>query len=465
MSTDPAWLGLRAAARAIARRQLAPTDLLAAVRQRIAQNRHLNAFIEVAGETADAAARATEARLAKRRRLGPLAGIPITVKDLILTKDAPTTCGSRVFGGGLPAGTDAPVVAAVRAAGAVILGKVNLHEVALGVTTVNEHFGPARNPWNPDRVAGGSSGGSAVAVAAGLGSGSIGTDTRGSIRIPAACCGVTGFKPSYGRVSTEGVLPLAATLDHVGPLARSAEDAAYLLGAMVRGTRFAADLLRAVDRKPARATIAVIDYFLELADPEVAAAVERMIGTLRRQGHSVVRASLPELEPAMEASRVIVLAEAIAFHDQHLKRNRGGYGPNLVSRLEGGYQLSALQYVQAEETRVTLMAAFHRLFREVDFVISPTIPVPAVPIGTQTARLGNHEVSISEAYCRYTAPANMTGIPALSVPCGLTKGGLPIGAQIVAGLGQDARVLALGAEYQRLANWHVQRPSAKASRR
>ncbi|MBM4186038.1 MAG: amidase [Gemmatimonadetes bacterium] len=458
MTSDPCSFGLKEAAQAIARRRLSPSELLAAVRARIAECSHLGAFIDVAGEGAEAQARLIEERLAKRRRVGPLAGVPISVKDLILTADALTTCGSRVFGDGLPAGSDAPVVAAVRGAGAIILGKANLHEVALGVTTVNEHFGPARNPWSPDRVAGGSSGGSAVAVAAGLGPGSIGTDTRGSIRIPAACCGVTGFKPSYGLVSTEGVLPLAATLDHVGPLTRSAEDAAWLLAAMTRRSRLAANFTRAVGRKPPRATIAVIDYFFEQAVPEVADAVAGVVGLLGRQGHKIVRTSLPELEPAMEASRVIVLAEAIAFHDPHLKRNPDGYGPLLRSRLEGGYQLSALQYVKAEEARIALMAGYHQLFREVDFLVAPTLPLAAVPIGTQHVSLEDREISISEAYCRYTAPHNMTGAPAVSVPCGFTSERLPIGVQFVAGLGRDAAVLGLGAAYQRATDWHQRRP-------
>lgn len=459
MATDPTELGLRAAARAITRGNISPTALLEAVLERARQHAGLGALITVVEESARSQAKTLEQRLARRGKAVPvLAGVPISIKDLILTKDAPTTCGSRVFGGGLPAASDAPVVAALRRAGAIVFAKNNLHEIALGVTTVNEHFGPARNPWDPSRVAGGSSGGSAVAVAAGIGTGSVGTDTRGSIRIPAACCGVTGFKPSYGLVSTDGVLPLAATLDHVGPLARSVEDAALLLGAMVGRPRLTASLLKAVDRQPRRLRIAVIDYFLEFADPEVAAAIDRAVTLLSRKGHRVVRASLPELTPAMEASRIIVLAEALAFHDQHLRRNPDGYGPNLRSRLEGAYQLKAHEYVRAEEARVTLMAAYGELFRAVDCLVAPTLPLPAVVIGTQTVSLGDSEVSLSEAYCRYTAPQNMTGVPALSIPAGFTKAGLPIGAQFVAPLGRDSTALALGAEYQRLTDWHTRRP-------
>ncbi|MFN0177616.1 MAG: amidase [Gemmatimonadales bacterium] len=458
MGTDLTNLGLREAAALIGKRRLSPGELLEAILARIDQHQQLGAFISVFADSARLQATEAATRLEGRRPARLLEGIPVSVKDLILAKEGPTTMGSRMLGDGMPAGQDAAVVAKLRRSGAVLLGKCNLHEVALGVTTVNEHFGPARNPWDLTRVAGGSSGGSAAAVAARLGPGSIGTDTRGSIRIPAACCGITGFKPSYGLIDTEGVLPLAATLDHVGPMARSVEDAALLLGAMTGRPAFAARARRAVDRKPRRLTIAVADYFFVDADPEVAALVEKAINQLQRQGHRLVATDIAELEPAMEASRIIVLAEAIAFHDEHLRRNPEGYGPNLRSRLEGGYQLSALQYVHAEEKRVLLIAAFSELFRQVDCLLTPTLPIPAVPIGTQSVTLAGREVSLSEVYCRYTAPENMTGVPALSVPCGFTKGGLPVGLQMVGGMGRDLEVLALGAEYQRISDWHRRSP-------
>lgn len=461
MTTDPADLGLREAARQVATRKLSPVELLDATLQRIErQNPRLGAFLTVTADTArEAATRAAGAAIKRGARLGPLHGVPISIKDLILTREAPTTAGSRIFGDGLPAGEDAPVARRVRRAGALIIGKTNLHEIALGVTTVNEHFGPAKNPWDPTRVAGGSSGGSAVAVATGMGQASIGSDTRGSIRIPSACCGVTGLKPSYGLVATEGVLPLAPTLDHVGPMARSVEDVAVLLGAMVGRRALADQVLRAVDRKPRRLTIAVSEYFLRDADPEIAAAVEKALRRFAKVGHRLVSVEIPELEESLEASRVIVLAEAIAFHDHHLKRNPGGYGPIVRSRLEGGYQLSAMQYVRAEEQRVMLIAACAELFRNTDLLVGATLPVSAPPIGTQTVALGGQTLSISEALCRYNAPQNLTGVPALSLPCGFTRSGLPIGLQLVAGLGRDATVLALGAEFQRATDWHCRRPS------
>jgi aspartyl-tRNA(Asn)/glutamyl-tRNA(Gln) amidotransferase subunit A len=460
MATNPADLGLREAARLVQARKLSPIELVDAALARIAaDNPTLNAFITVTADSARAAAaKAARAAAARRASLGPLHGVPISLKDLILSRDAPTTAGSRVFGAGLPADHDAPVVRRLRRAGAIVVGKANLHEVALGVTTSNEHFGPARNPWDLALVPGGSSGGSAVAVAARMGQGSVGSDTRGSIRIPAACCGITGLKPSYGLVSTEDVLPLAPSLDHLGPMTRSAEDAALLLAAMVGRKSLAASLLRAVDRKPRSLTIAVAEYFLRDADPEIVAAVEAAATQLAKLGHRLVSVEIPELEDILEASRVIVLAEAVAFHDGYLKSNPAGYGPIVKSRLEGGYQLSALQYVKSEERRVALIAAYAQLFHSVDALLGAALPISPPPIGTLQVTFAGNTVSISEALCRYTAPQNLTGVPALVLPGGFTKAGLPIGLQLVAGLGRDDTVLGLGAQFQRATDWHLRCP-------
>lgn len=462
MPADPTNLGLREAARLISARRLSPVELLEATIARAERlNPKLGALIAISADSARTAARKAESAASKRgAKLGPLHGVPITIKDLVLTKDSPTTAGSKIFGAGLIADHDAAVVGRVRRAGAIVFAKANLHEIALGVTSVNEHFGPVRNPWDLSRMAGGSSGGSAAAVATGLGQGSIGTDTRGSIRIPAACCGVTGFKPTFGLVSAEGVVPLAHSLDHVGPIARSVEDAAVLFGAMVGKGSVAAAAIRAIDRKPKRMTIAVAEYFLRDADPEIGLAIEQAVRQLDKMGHEIVSVTIPELESALEASRVIVLAEAIAFHDAHLKRIPEGYGPGVKSRLEGGYQLTALQLVRAEERRALLVAAYTELFRAVDILLAPTLPIAAPPIGTQSVTLGGTEYSIAEAFCRANAPQNLTGVPAMSIPCGQTRRGLPMGLQIISGFGRDSTVLALGGEYQRatgLIPWKEQR--------
>ena len=462
--TESSHLTIRTAARLIARRKLSPVELVDESLRRIeAGNGRLGAFIAVLAESARAAARQAE-RKAKSGRPGALTGIPISVKDLIVTIDAPTTLGSRVIPHGLPAGPDAPAVARLRRAGAIVVGKTNLHEVALGVTSVNEHFGPVRNPWDPTRIAGGSSGGSAVAVATGMGLGSVGTDTRGSIRIPSACCGTVGLKPTYGAIPTDGVFPLAATLDHVGPMARSVEDVALLFGVMTGSSRRTKAVLKAVDRRPGRRRIAVCEYFIRDADPEIATAIETAIKLLAHRGSTLVSVEIPELETALEASRVIVLAEAIAYHDNLLRRNPAGYGTVLKSRLEGGYQLSALQYVQAEERRIALLTAFADLFQEVDCLIGAVLPVPPPEIGTQSVSMAGVDTPISEAFCRYNAPQNMTGVPALALPCGFSRDGLPIAMQLVTGAGREETILGLGAAYQRETDWHTRQPIATVCR-
>src|SRR5712692_302162 len=264
---DLAFASATEVARAIAARDVSPVEVVEATLKRIQRlNPTLNAFIAVR-EQARADAQEAERKL-PRGDLGPLHGVPISIKDLILTRDLPTTAGSKIFGQGLTSRHDAPVVRRLRRAGAIIIGKNNLHELALGVTNLNEHFGPARNPWNTACVPGGSSGGSAAAVAAGLGCASIGSDTRGSIRIPAACCGVTGLKPTYGLVSTEDVIPLAWSLDHVGPITRSVEDGALLLGAIV-GRTAARHYVTALERPVRELRFGICEYFLRDLDREV----------------------------------------------------------------------------------------------------------------------------------------------------------------------------------------------------
>ncbi|MBX3145304.1 MAG: amidase [Gemmatimonadales bacterium] len=458
--TNLMQLGLRAAARAVSRRQVSPVELVeAALTQVGATNPRLNALLSLSVDSALASARRVERAVMARRTVGPLAGIPLSIKDLILTRDAVTTLGSQIVPGGLPAAVDAPVVARLRRAGAAIIGKANLHEVALGVTTVNEHFGPARNPWNPARIAGGSSGGSAVAVAVGMGLGSVGTDTRGSIRIPAACCGVVGFKPTYGAVPSDGVFPLAASLDHVGPIARSVEDAALMFGVMAGGRVRLAEVLRAVDRAPSKPRIGVSEFLLRDLDGEVARAIEASLRELEKLGARLVAVDIPELEPALEASRVIVLAEAISYHDAMIRKNPKGYGPNLLARLKGGYRISGLQLVQAEAVRLELISAYHSAFQEVDAMIGAVLPVEAPRLSNATLKLGRSRVPLAEGFCRYNAPQNLTGVPALALPCGMTRAGLPIGLQLIGGWGRDATVLGIGAAYQRVTDWHTAWPA------
>ena len=455
MAASSPRLTIAGAVRLLRARRLSPIELIDSTLDRIDRlNPLLNALLTVTADEARKAARKAERRLASRASRPPLLGIPISIKDLILTRDAATTMGSRILPEGIPAGMDAPVVARLRRAGAIVIGKANLHEVAFGVTTVNEHFGPARNPWSTDRVAGGSSGGSAVAVAAGLGLGSVGTDTRGSIRIPAACCGVVGLKPTFGAVSCDGVFPLAATLDHVGPIARTVEDVALLFESMVTSRASARRARGALSRRLRRPRIAVSEFLLRDVDDEIGRAIEVAIRTLEKLGARISSVELPTLEESLEASRVIVGAEALSYHDQFLRDNPGGYGPLVRSRLETGYQLTALQLVRAEEARLRLAAEYQALFREVDCLVGAVLPVLAPLIGTLTVGPAGRERSLAEAFCHYNAPQNLTGAPALALPCGRSRSGLPIAMQLVSDLGREDTLLSLGMVYQRLTHWH-----------
>lgn len=450
MSVDPIWAGARAIARAVAAGTLSPVEVVEAHLARLeALEPGLDAFIS-------RNPRALEE--ARKAPAGPLCGVPISIKDLVLTRGMPTTAGSRTFGKGLTTRSDAPVVRRLRRAGAVVLGKNNLHEIAMGVTTVNEHFGPARNPWDRTRVSGGSSGGSAAAVAAGLGAASVGSDTRGSIRIPAACCGVTGLKPTYGLVDTTGVVPLAPTLDHLGPITRSVEDAALLLGAMAGGKRQSERWLGAVDHAPDPGLrIGVCDALFEAVDGPIEGAVREALELFGRGGWPAARVELPLLAEAHAASGVITAAEALAFHQERLDRNPEGFGPLVRSRLEKGRGLSAVDYVRAEQTRVLFTEAWDAVFTRVDCVIAPTLAALPPRIEEHHVTINGREANTLDAFTRLTALANMAGVPALTLPCGFA-GGMPIGLQLIAAAGREEILFALGAWYQTRTDWHARRP-------
>jgi len=456
---DVLELGVRELARLLSSGAVSPVEVTEGVLRRVARlNPAAGAFLAVFDGAVDEA-RALERARARRGRLGPLYGIPISLKDLVLTRDAPTTAGSRTFGRGVESPRDAPVVRRLRRAGAILIGKTNLHEIAMGVTNENEHFGPARNPWNLERVAGGSSGGSAVAVALGLGAASVGTDTRGSIRIPAACCGVTGLKPTRDLVSTDMVIPLSWTLDHVGPMARSVEDVALLLGVMARSRRSLERYRGALDQPVAGLTFGVCAYYFDDLDPEVERAVRGAMAVLEGLGLRARSVTIPELAAVHDASTTITLAEALTYHDERLRKHPEGFGRSIRARLEPGRALTALDLVRAERTRHGAEAAFARVFREVDCLVAPTLPTVPPPIGAGAAVIAGREVPTVDTFTRLNSPQNMAGVPAISVPCGLASDGLPIGLQIIAPFGRDEQALAIAAAYQRETDWHLRRPA------
>lgn len=447
-------------ARDIRRRRVSPVEVVDEVLARIErENPRVNAYLAVFAEPARRAARRAE-RLVRQRgaTLPPLLGVPVSVKDLVLTTEAPTTAGSRIFGDGLVAARDATVVRRLRRAGAIIIGKTNLHEVALGVTSANEHFGPVRNPWDPDRVAGGSSGGSAAAVAMDLGPLSVGTDTRGSIRIPAACCGITGLKPTYGLVPIDGVVPLSPSLDHVGPMARSAAECARMLEAMV-GPRAAGRYVPATRRSVRGLRVGISTFHLRDLDAAIQRPIDTAIRDLSKLGCRVSEVTMPELDEAHHASIVISASEAVAYHDRFLTATPEAYGPLVRERFLNAYRWSALDLLRAQATRHAVAEAFARVFTDVDCLVGAVLPSIPPRVEETSVTVNGRSVGVVDAFTLRNAPQNMAGVPALSVPCGFTGRGLPVGMQVIAARGQDATALRLGAAFQAATDW-VRSPTA-----
>lgn len=443
---------------AIVHRNVSPTDLVRDVLD--AAGRHngtLNAFISISEESALAAAGRLERAIAKQKDVGPLAGVPISVKDLVRTIDGPTTAGSRIFGEGLPPTEDATVVRRLRRAGAIVVGKTNLHEIALGVTSANEHFGPARNPWNAERVAGGSSGGSASSVAAGFCTASVGTDTRGSIRIPAAACGVTGFKPTYGLLPNDGIIPLAPSLDHAGPITHTVMDAAYMLGVMTGSKATFERFVKALRASTRQLVIGVSEYHLRDLDDEIGSAIDKALRVLRPLCAEMRDVSMPALEGVQEASAVITSVEALAYHETHLATQPKSYGPQVLKRLKEGQKRSAAEHVAAMRKRAEVRQAFATTFESVDVIVGATLPTLPPRIDELEVEINGKRTKVVEAFTRYNAPQNMAGVPALTIPCGLVKG-LPVGLQLIAAEGKDESLLSLGAAFQRETHWHQRRP-------
>lgn len=462
-------LSLVATARLIHRRELSPVELVQAILDRIASyGKSLNAYIAWYAEEAIEAAKRAEDAVAHGRPLGPLHGIPIAVKDLFFTAGIPTTAGSRIFKDFVPS-EDATVVRRLREAGAILLGKLNLHELAYGITSENPHFGAVRNPWDLNRIAGGSSGGSAAGVAASLCLASLGTDTGGSIRIPAACCGIVGLKPTYGRVSRDGVVPLAWSLDHVGPITRVVEDAALLLEVLAspdphdvtasslpvpQYSRMLGDSLKGVSIGLPR------DSFFDAAevDPSVMAAVEEAMRVLQDAGARVEDVSIPLLRHAPAIQFLTIASEATANHGRLLRTRGRELGVDVRRRLELGEFLGASQYLRAQQARRLLMRQFDAALRQVNLLVTPTLPIVAPPLGAQTVTIRGIQKNIQPVMTRFTSPLNLTGLPAISIPCGTTTEGMPVGLQIIGRAFDEATVLRAAFAYQRATPWHTRRP-------
>jgi len=457
---DLAFASIAEVGRLYRSRRLSPVELTQIMLQRIeGLNPRINAYLTVSAESALLEAKAAEsalcvkARKKSRRDLGPLHGIPLSLKDNLYTKDVRTTGGSQILRDFVPL-HDAAVVASLKNAGAVLLGKTNLHEFAYGVTSNNPHFGPVRNPWDLERIPGGSSGGSAAALAAGFCYGSIGTDTGGSIRIPASLCGIAGLKPGIGRVSIDGAIPLSATLDFVGPMARNVGDTALLFEAI--GTRAKNERRPSASRVPSprrRPRIGVPKhFFFDVVSAEVQQAFDAALVPLKKLGAKLKEVSLPYLQESEKAGNEIAWAEATLYHQEAgwYPARSAEYGEDVRARLEMGEKVTAVEYLKALELREKFIAGFHLalLENQVDVLVTPTTPIPAPRIAEEKVSIGGKEHSTRALLLRLNRPANLAGIPAISIPCGLTMQGLPVGLQFMAGVTDEPLLIELAARFE-----------------
>jgi aspartyl-tRNA(Asn)/glutamyl-tRNA(Gln) amidotransferase subunit A len=444
---------IREAAKGLRAHQVSAVELATAAISRIDRhNSTLRAFITVTAGQALEQARQADRELAMGKDRGPLQGIPVALKDLFATKGVRTTAGSKVYENFMPE-INATVTEKLLAAGAVLLGKLNMHELAYGTTSANPHFGAVRNPWNPQHSPGGSSGGSGAAVATQMCFMAMGSDTGGSIRIPASFCGTVGLKPTYGRVSRFGVLPLGFSLDHVGPLTRSVRDAAVALNAIAGHD----------PRDPASSRRPVVDYvpdedcsirgvrigfadsfFFEDLDADVESAVRGATARAESLGAVIKPVRLPDMAALNAVARIVLLAEASAVAELY-PEDRRLYGADVRVLLDQGRLVPATDYINAQRLRRKMRREFDQVWKDVDCLITPATPCPAPRIGDTTIRLGGHDEDVRLASTRLTRGINALGYPALSLPCGLSASGLPLGLQIIGPVFEEALLLRVGA--------------------
>ncbi len=404
----------------------------------------LNAFLTVTHEEAKSAAKLADERLAKGNGR-PWEGLPLAIKDLVDTAHVPTTAAAKITSDRVP-DEDATVWQKVKEQGAILLGKLNMHEFAYGTTSENPHFGAVHNPWDVARISGGSSGGSGAAVAADLTPASIGTDTGGSIRIPSAMTGVFGLKPSYGLVSVRGVMPLAFSLDHVGPMARSVRDIAWMLEVMAgydpedpHSVPFAKVSYREAIGKSIQGMTAGIEeaFFMQQLDPEVAEKVREVLRMLEESGVRLKRIEEPLLQDAPGIQYTIISSETYALHEKWLTDPELPYGEDVRTRLLNGKEVRGADYANALLVRRRLTRRISGWFDDIDFFVAPVIGFPATPIGDREIQIEGSSYLIRPHLNRFTSPFNLTGLPAMSIPCGLSKKGLPLAVQLVAGSGRE----------------------------
>ena len=462
-AVDLTKLSLSEASELVRAKKISPVELTQECLKRIERlNPKLNAFITVTAESAVAQAREAEAEVQKGRWKGPQHGIPIALKDLVDTAGVRTTAGSAVFKDRVPT-QDAEITRRLKAAGAVLLGKLNMHEFAYGGSSVISAFGPVRNPWDAEYSPGGSSGGSAAAVATGMCLGAIGSDTGGSIREPAGYCGIVGLKPTYGRVSMRGVIPLSWSQDHIGPMTRTVRDAALMLQTLAgydpedvtSANAPVPDFGAALEQKTSFHLGIPRGYFYEELHPEIQETMATALGVLKKLTASQQDVEIPT---GGEFAGTVLVAEAYAYHEKSVASHPELYQPATLARIRAGAEVSASAYIAARRQLEQARRATPKIFEGVDIMVTPTSPVPPGKISellSEPDKLRAKELLM----LRNTRPFNVLGLPTISVPCGFTKSGLPIGIQLTGPIGGEAAVLSLAQAYEQATEWHKRQPA------
>lgn len=466
---DLPWLGVVDIARAVAARHLSPVEVVRALLDRIEKrDGRLKCYLGVLGESALAEAQAAEAAVVAGRPLGLLHGVPVAVKDLFAVRGQPTTGGSHFLN--TPAEQDCTVVARLRAAGAILLGRLNMHEFAYGPEGTNPHHGTPWNPWDAQtlRMPGGSSSGSGVAVAAGLTPMGMGSDTGGSIRIPAACCGTVGIKPTYGRVSRAGVMPLSWSLDHVGPLTRSAADAALVLLAIAGPDAADAssnstpvpDYLAGIDTPVRGLRVGLLREYVEDAAPEVCDAVTAAAEVLRGLGCEVQDVAIATARLGFPAATAIAASEALTYHETQLRRRFADYAPDVRLRILAGRFVTATDYLKGQRARTVIRNEINALLQRFDCILAPTLPIAAPPVTAKEVRVGGgRKEGVRVALTSFTRLFNLSGHPVVAVPCGFSSDGLPLSLQLAGRAFDEATILRLAHAYEQATDWHRRRPA------
>jgi aspartyl-tRNA(Asn)/glutamyl-tRNA(Gln) amidotransferase subunit A len=464
---DLTGLTIAKASRMLRARKVSALELAQATLERIeAVDGRLKSFITVTPDLALKQARRADRDLARGQYHGPLHGIPINLKDLYWTKGIRTTAGSKILGDFIPA-TDATTVTRLAAAGAVLVGKANLHEFAIGATTDNPFYGTCRNPWKAGFIPGGSSGGSAAAISAGLGLASLGSDTGGSIRIPASFCGIVGLKPTYGVIPRTGIVPDSLSLDHSGPMTRTAADAAMVLQAVAGADGIDPSAMRDPLPRPRRRVgkplsglrIGVpTNYYWDIVLPEVESLVRDAIDELRKLGARVVPIQIPLVEAALDTCLLVAWSESATYHRRWLLERPLDYGADTLEYLTGALLFRATDYLQAQRVRARIRQSFKDVFKRVDFIVSPSCAIPASPLGQVEFVMKGKHYAVLSVMARLSCIANLTGEPACSFPCGFTRGGLPVGMMIHGPSMSDLTVLRVGDAYDDATGWTDRTP-------